>query len=237
MLTHIPDHETGTVTMQDLHAIITPSFLQRMCRARVPWPRTHHICGKELIAEFFSDDTRFTDAAEEAWPALKALSDHYGPDKVPDMTAFLPASEDPLFPEQAFGMHVLLDQAPRVLFQGIDGRWTSWFDEVVRTLYTYFYSLPSHIRSWARERWDARGATFEYWICIASEFNATMAHQENIWDQHHSAVRIEQLRRAVESSFDRRDPARDCYGFVSGLDEYTLIDLVSHVDPDEFWPF
>lgn len=109
--------------MQDLHALITPSLLKHMSRARLPWPHTHKVSGKELIKNLFTDtaSSRFADTvAQEAWPALKALSAHHP--KVPDMTHFLPAPSDPLFPELAFGMHVLLDQAPRVLFRGADGR-------------------------------------------------------------------------------------------------------------------
>lgn len=221
--------------MQDIDAIITPSLLQRMCRARIPWPSTHHISGKELMTEFFSDDTRFTDAAKDAWPALKALSSKYGPDTVPDMAGFLPVPQDPRFPEQAFGMHVLLDQAPRVLFKGIDGRWTSWFDKVARALYTSYYGLPARLMPWAREAWAGSGSTFEYWLCIASEFNATMAHQESVGDQQLSAIRIETLRRAVEDFSGHRDPARD--GSLPPLDEYSLVDIVTHVDLDQDWPF
>ncbi|POS75204.1 hypothetical protein DHEL01_v206406 [Diaporthe helianthi] len=225
--------------MQDLHAIITPSLLHRLYRARVPWPLTHHVSGKELIAEFFSADSSFTDAAQEAWPALKALSKQYGPDKVPDMTAFLPPPADPKFPEQAFGMHALLDQAPRVLFRGIDARWTSWFDRAARTLYTYFYGLPRQLRPWTRGRWDARDATFEYWICVASEFNASMAHRETVGDQELSAIRTEELRRAVVCHYRRRDPGRPARdgSLPPPLDEYSLVDLVTHIDLDRDWPF
>lgn len=219
--------------MQDVQAIITPLLLRQMCRARIPWAPTQHISGKEWVNEFFSDDSRFSDAVTVAWSALKALSHAYGPDTVPDVTGFLPSPKDPGFPEQAFGMHVLLDQAPRVLFKGIDGRWTSWFDRTARKLYGYYYSLPERLRPWTRDAWA--GATFEYWICIASEFNATMAHQESRGDQQLSATRIEQLRRMVEDFAGRRDPVRD--GSSPPLDEYSMVDIVSHVDLDQDWPF
>lgn len=226
-------HKAGTFVMQDVHSIITPLLLKQMWRARVPWPATHHISGKELVTEFFFDDSRFTTAVQGAWPALKALSHAYGPDTVPDMTGFLSSPEDPAFPEQAFGMHVLLDQAPRVLFKGIDGRWTSWFDKVARKLYEYYYSLPELLMPWAPEAWA--GSTFEYWICIASEFNATMTHQESRGDQRLSALRIEQLRRAVEGFSGHRDPARDSSS--PPLDEYSLVYVVTHVDLDQDWSF
>lgn len=226
-------NKAGTFVMQDVHSIITPLLLEQMWRARVPWPSTHHISGKELVTEFFSDDSRFSTAVQDAWPALKALSHAYGPGTIPDMTGFLPSPEDPGFPEQAFGMHVLLDQAPRVLFKGIDGRWTSWFDKVARSLYDYYYSLPERLTPWAADAWA--GSTFEYWICIASEFNATMAHQESRGDQRISALRIEQIRRAVEDFSGHRDPARD--GSSPPLDEYSLVYVVTHVDLDQEWSF
>ncbi|KAI3396512.1 hypothetical protein diail_12132 [Diaporthe ilicicola] len=218
--------------MQDLHSVITPLLLRQMSRARVPWPRTHRISGRELVTEFFSDDSRFSTAAKGAWPALRALSHAHGPGAIPDMTGFLPSPEDPEFPEQAFGIHVLLDQAPRVLFKGIDGRWTSWFDKTARKLYEYFYGLPERLRPWARDAWA--GSTFEYWACIAIEFNATMAHHESTGDQQLSAVHTEQLRRAVEGFSGHRDPIRDD---STPLDEYSMVKLVSHVDLHQDWSF
>lgn len=219
--------------MQDIQTIITPNLLRQMWRARIPWPPTHHISGKELVAEFFSDESRFSVPARDAWPALKALSHAYGPDAIPDMTGFLPSPEDRGFGEQAFGMHVLLDQAPRVLFKGIDGRWTSWFDKVARKLYEYYYSLPERLAPWAPDAWA--GSTFEYWVCIASEFNATMAHQESGEDQELSAHGIEILRRAVENYSGHRDPFRN--GKSQPLDEYSLVDAVAHVSLDQHWSF
>lgn len=219
--------------MQDVYSVITPSLLRQMWRARIPWPTTHHISGKELVTEFFSDDSRFTTAAKVAWPALKALSHAYGPDTVPDMTGFLPSPEDPGFPEQAFGMHVLLDQAPRVLFKGIDGRWTSWFDKIARKLYEYYYHLPERLRPWARGAWA--GSTFEYWVCAASEFNATMAHQESRGDQRLSALRTEQLRGAVECLSGHRDPFS--HGSSPPLNEYSMVSIVTHVHLDQNWSF
>ncbi|KAL1853568.1 hypothetical protein Daus18300_011772 [Diaporthe australafricana] len=219
--------------MHDLHSIITPLLLRQMSRARVPWPPTHRITGKELVTEFFSDDSRFSTAAKMAWPALQALSHIHGPGTVPDMTVFLPSPEDPEFPQQAFGMHVLLDQAPRVLFKSIDGRWTSWFDQIARKLYDFYYGLPERLRPWTRDVWA--GSTFEHWMCVAIEFNATMAHHESTGDQRLSAARMEQLRRAVEGYSGHRDPVRD--GSTPPLDEYSMIDIVSHVDLDQDWPF
>lgn len=226
-------NKAGIVIMQDLHSIITPSLLLQMWRARIPWLPTHHISGKELMTEFFSDDSRFTTAAQAAWPALKALSRAYGPDTIPDMTEFLPSPENFVFAEHAFGMHVLLDQAPRVLFKGIDGRWTSWFDKVARKLYEYYYSLPERLRPWTQEAWA--GSSFEYWICVASELNATMAHRESEWDQRLSEVGIEQLRRAVEGFSGHRDPFRG--GSSPRLDEYSMVRIVTHVDLDQDWSF
>ncbi|KAJ0120954.1 hypothetical protein J7T55_015693 [Diaporthe amygdali] len=219
--------------MQDLHSIITSAFLRQMCLARVPWPSTHHISGKELVTEFFSDDYRFLTAAKAAWPVLKAITQAYGPNTIPDMTYFLPSPEVHEFPEQAFGMHVLLDQAPRVLFKGIDGRWTSWFDKIAGKLYKYYYGLPEHQRPWTRGAWT--GATFEYWACVAIEFNSTMAHHESTADQQLSATNTEQLRCAVENFSGHRDPVRD--GSSPPLDEYSMVDIVSHVDLGRDWAF
>lgn len=75
-------------------------------------------------------------------------------------------------------------------------------------------------------------------MCIALEFNTTTAHQESAGDQQVSVSRIEELRRAVELYYNRRDPFREPDGSLTLLDEHGLIDMVSYVGVDEeFWPF
>lgn len=228
-----PDQPVPKETMKDLHSVITPSLLRQMHQARIPWARMRHITGKEMIREFFTGASHFMETAKPAWPALKAISEAYGPpaDNVPDMMSFLPDPRDPGFPEQAFGMHVLIDQAPRLLFSGVDGRWTSWFDTLARKLYERFYDLDRDLQPWRRERWAE--TSFDYWVCLAMQFNASMTHQESVQAQEMSEDYLEELRRAVEHRTGHRDPARD--PSEPAVDEYSFIKMVTGVDPDLEW--
>lgn len=83
---------------------------------RVPWPKTQKIAPKAVMVGFFGEGLDVMDNAKVAWPALKAPSSVYGPNRVPDLMPFLPLPEHPDCPTQAFGMHVLEDQAPRLLW-------------------------------------------------------------------------------------------------------------------------
>ncbi|KAF3766458.1 hypothetical protein M406DRAFT_322386, partial [Cryphonectria parasitica EP155] len=198
--------------MIDLHAIITPSLLEQLAQARIPWSKDEIVTGNAMINENFSDEITLSRRAHIAWPALVAISEKYGPHTVPDMTSFLPPVEAPTFPEQALGLQVLLDQCPRILFSGVDGRWTSYFDRIVRRLYDEFFGghvLPEQ-RPWARNRWP--DASFEYWFCAAWELTASMAHQESVPHQEDSVAGVERLRCLVEAHAGVRDPVRDSDG-------------------------
>lgn len=218
--------------MADLHNLITPQLLRDLAHARRPWRKTDAISGNAMINDFMSE-SEFTPRAAAAWPALLALSRTYGPSTVPDTTRFLPPPASDAFPEQALGLHVLLDQCPRVLFRGAHGRWTSWFDSVVRRLYGYFHALPAQQRPWARQRWA--DASFEYWFCVASEFNASMAHQESRSHQGDSAAFMGELRCAVEAYAGVRDPNGDDEGKWTNV--YAFPRVVMGVDVDRHWSF
>lgn len=219
--------------MKDLHAIITPSLLKQLGHARRPWPKTGPISGDAIMAQFVLDEPDFTSHAASAWPALLTLSHVYGPSTVPDVTGFLPPPTSDGFPEQALGMHVLLDQCPRVLFKGVHGRWTSWFDKVVRKLYAFFHGLPEPLRPWTRARWA--DASFEYWFCAATEFYASMAHQESQAHQEASAAFMEELRGAVEKHAGQRDPVRD--DAARWKDVYAMPRVLQDVDLSRHWAF
>ncbi|KUI53335.1 hypothetical protein VP1G_00809 [Cytospora mali] len=94
--------------MEDPLSVITPVLLRQIHQARILRARTQLITGKEIVLVFFSDDPGFTDAIRAAWPPLKAISEAYGLDKFPDMMSFLPNPKVLGFPDQAFGMHVLV---------------------------------------------------------------------------------------------------------------------------------
>lgn len=234
--------------MKDLDTIITPSLLEQLSHARIPWPRQEPISGDALMESYFGGEDDFTSRAAIAWPALLALSQAYGPSRsspsttVPDVTRFLPDPASATFPAQALGLHVLLDQSPRVLLRGADARWTSWFDAVVRRLYDFLRALPEPQRPWARARWQgaaagagAAAASFEYWFCVAWEFNASMAHQESRAHQAASAAAMGSLRGEVEAFSGRRDPGRD--DAARRRDVYAFPRLIEGVDLGRRWAF
>lgn len=151
MVRSTADSSVSTATIDDLHSVIMPASLRKWSRIRIPWTREHAATGKELLSAQYSENPDLVDAIKVAWPVLKALSEFYGPGRIPDMMKFLPNPEEPEFPEQVLGMLALLDQAPKVLFQGSDERWTSWFDQIDRKFYEQLHALDR-----AQGPWDRR---------------------------------------------------------------------------------
>lgn len=96
-----------------------------------------------------------------AMAALKHLST-IDTTTILDLMAVLPQPESPYFPEQAFGLLLLLDQAPRSLLGGVDERWqVSYFDPLTLKLVKHFETLPYGLRPDSKARWiDEKGYDF-----------------------------------------------------------------------------
>lgn len=198
--------------MHDLRSIITPELLERMVAARFPWPATERISHRTVLDEFFGTDEHFARAARAiAWPALKAVS-AVGPHAVPDLTGCLPVPADAAYPRRALGLHVLLDQAPRVLFRGVDARWTAYFDRVVAALFdAQRRELPPSLWPWARGRWEGvegQGASFEYWVVVHWTWNSALTHRESVARQE-EALASKQLLEFIRAPYNHISSMRD----------------------------
>lgn len=54
---------------------------------------------------------------------------------IPDLVDYLPDPSDALYPEQTLALILLLDQSPREIYTGVDGRYMyGFFDDVCRKL-------------------------------------------------------------------------------------------------------
>ncbi|EOO03861.1 hypothetical protein UCRPA7_626 [Phaeoacremonium minimum UCRPA7] len=203
-----------------------------MVDGRFPWPRTEPVSHRSMLEEFFGTDENFTKAARVAWPALKALS-NIGPDVIPDLTKVLPPPDDKAYPEQAIGLHVLIDQAPRVLFHGIDARWVSYFDKVVEELFDTQSKLPKKLQPWQPERWS--DASFEYWVIVHSTWNSALTHRESVAKQQEALQMGEDNRVAIEKWSGKKDPARGDDSIRKDI--YAFPKLVTVIDFHDFDTF
>jgi uncharacterized protein (DUF924 family) len=198
----------------DLKPVITHDLLIKLYRARLPWEINEKIAPRDIVYEIFENISGFYAIAVDAWPALKAISTH-GPDSIPDMYACLPTPGHPEFLQLSLGMHVLLDQATRYLFHGIDKRWMVWFDLVAREYSRKLRETLVVKQLYARAHWTE--ASFEYWLCTLWLLNTIAVHSEELTDQEDGIVWTEHMRRELEKHTGKRDPARDQDGLQDDI--------------------
>jgi uncharacterized protein (DUF924 family) len=194
--------------MATLSSLITPSVLKKVAHARVPYPKDQPIDFNTAGQEIFSDEYLERNTRDIVWPVLVALS-KLGLSNVPDLFSFLPAPTDPEFPEQCFGLVVLLDQGPRLFCKGIDGRWVGYFDKLSYRLTDAWRALPAHQRpdSWARWR-DEVGARIDHWAVARLFFTAPLAHGEILSYQEIAVTSNEHLRELIETHTGEVDANR-----------------------------
>ncbi|KPM38728.1 hypothetical protein AK830_g7837 [Neonectria ditissima] len=198
----------------DLKSLITPSLLMLLAEAELPYSKTEFLNFTQ-VAETMSG-SHFKEACEAstARAALVALSKLSPDGSIPptlDLMAFLPPPPSPEFPQQCYGLQILLDQASRVLFDGIDGRWQSaYFGPLARQLAGQWYALPGPLRpdSWARWRDDAGVSSFDYWVVAQLTWSAPFLHTEDLDSQRIGLALAEETRAAVEAHAGVTDPYR-----------------------------
>ncbi|KAK5991987.1 hypothetical protein PT974_05383 [Cladobotryum mycophilum] len=194
---------------QDLKSVLTPSLFKTLAEARAPFsksePLDFNLVGQQIFG-FSSYDSKIRGPA---WPALVALSET-GLDNVPDLMSFLPDPSSPEFPQQCFGLVELLDQAPRALFRGVDGRWIdAYFGVLSQRLADAWYALPAEQRPDAWPRWrDEVKVSFDYWVIVRFFFAAVFVHSESIQHQNIGLAMNEELRQLAESRTGETDPNR-----------------------------
>ncbi|KAK7423027.1 hypothetical protein QQX98_001317 [Neonectria punicea] len=199
---------------RDLNSVITPSLLTLMAEAQLPYSKTGPLDFTEVTASMLGP--RFKDAckASTARAALVALSKLSPGGTIPptlDLMSLLPAPSSRDFPQQCYGLQILLDQASRVLLDGIDGRWQSaYFGPLARQLAGQWYALPGSLRpdTWTRWRDDVGVSSFDYWVVAQLTWSAPFLHAEDLDSQKIGLVLAEETRAAVEAYTGTIDPYR-----------------------------
>jgi uncharacterized protein (DUF924 family) len=196
---------------KDLASLLTPTLFHQIIKNLAPWPAQERLDFKEVTRFVIYGENK---AGEEVlrqicWPVLKALS-MFGLDHVPNLLQFLPPPESKVFPEQAMGLQLLLDQATRALLRGTDARWRgAYFDVLSRKFAKQLLDIPSTLRADAQSRWvDERGVSFDYWLIMKHWFIAPFTHSEDLADHEIARELIEGGRVEVEKFLGKTDPYR-----------------------------
>ncbi|RFU26061.1 hypothetical protein B7463_g10266, partial [Scytalidium lignicola] len=123
---------------------------------------------------------------------------------------FLPPPESKLFPEQALGLQLLIDQAPRLLFQGVNSRWVGgYFDIISLDLAKRFASMPDTLKAYNLNRWAGGvGATFGFWAVARFWFLAPLVYSESLATHDLADELIESTRLDIEKFAGKTDPYR-----------------------------
>lgn len=104
-------------------------------------------------------------------------------------------------------MIILLDQAPRALLQGIDGRYTNdYFDVLALRLSKQLMALPEDQRIDGKSRWiEELGYSWSHWIALRFWFIAPFAHSESIADQDFQTTAMQETRLEIEKQTGKKD--------------------------------
>ncbi|KAK3983817.1 hypothetical protein QBC44DRAFT_338031 [Cladorrhinum sp. PSN332] len=202
--------------------ILTPRLLALLVKHRLPYHKASPINFSHFGRDIFLADPFGPLVRERVWPVLIALS-KIGLDDMPDLTTYLPPPLDPTYPIQCLGLLLLLDNCPRLLFRGIDHRWTyAYFNEISQRVAEAWYNLPRGLRPDTWERWHNHfGAELDYWIGVRFWFGVPFVHSERLEHQEIAVKLTEETRAKVEEVSGEIDPYRaqrkqvlsDLYGF------------------------
>ncbi len=152
----------------------------------MPYPKDHRLDVHEVIEKGEFNGRLFL-------PVLQALS-QLGIEQVKKIdfltTGILPDPEDPTFPEYALGLILILDQAPRTVFKGVDTRYSySFFGPMAIKLIRRLKDLPPHLVPYNRDRWVRElGYPIDHWFFALFWFMAPITHSELLVDQEYQVT-------------------------------------------------
>lgn len=150
--------------------------------------------------------------------ALKPLTTIPLPE-FPPLLPFIASPNSPNFPRQVLGAHILLDQAPRLLFSGVNNRWTfGFFQDLTMKLAQELSKLSEHQQPQRSSRWQTLGYNFEGAWMRAFLMSTAYVHSEDLQDQLFGQRMCEQERKIAEDHYGVEDPTR-------ALDEEDKSDL------------
>jgi hypothetical protein len=201
---------------------INPNLFRLLVQSRLPFSRTEPLeFGVTIRTIFNGSHPGIRPHYDTVWPVLKCISE-LGLDEVPDLMSFLPPIGDSEFPEQALGLQLLLDQAPRAFCQGVDVRYTyMYFGELAIKFAQQLQTLPEHLNPASWSRWK-NIVTIDYFVLVRLWFGAPFAHHEATGKENIAFTNA--TRKLVEETLGVQDPFRnkpeerwDLYGFPKML--------------------
>ncbi|GKU05907.1 hypothetical protein FLAG1_06702 [Fusarium langsethiae] len=197
---------------EDLTSLITPALLAQIAEGYLPFPKDKDLNFSDVRSEETSEHFKkicISSTAKDALISLSRLSpDATLPDL--DLMSLLPPPTSVDFPQQCFGLQLLLDQTSRILFTDVDARWQSgYFGPLGRQLAGQWYALPEEQQPHKFETWQAAGCTsFSYWVATQTMWAAPFLHAEDLESQTTGLDLSEELRRSVEKYTGVKDPYR-----------------------------
>lgn len=228
-LERFPSYVTGRlVEMADqMSTFLTPDLFETLVNAKLPFSMTEPLDFEDVGQKQFKGKAPIpSNVSERVWPILEALS-KLGLDSIPDLLQFLPPIADDAFPRQALGLQLLLDQMPRSLLKGIDGRWRSAYFDVISLKYAQTLDkLPEEQKPWSWSRWKTF-ATLDFWVLARTWYICPFVHSDNAPEHGRALIFTEETRTVVEKETGTIDPYRaergaimsDIYGVSSMLKE------------------
>ncbi|KAF4343642.1 hypothetical protein FBEOM_2382 [Fusarium beomiforme] len=201
-------------SQDSLSSVITPSLLMQLTDAYLPYSKTEELDFAAAQSDDFNANFKKVCEESNAREALVALSklSHNGIPPTPeelDLMSLLPKRTSPEFPEQCFGLQLLLDQASRVLLTGIEVRWqVAYFGPLARRLAGQWYALRRDLRpyTWKRWKFDAGVTSFSYWVSTQVMWAAPFLHAEDLGSQQIGLELSNELRLTVEEYTYTHDP-------------------------------
>ena len=198
---------------ESLTSLVTSALLTQITEGYLPFSKTEELNFSDVEAKETQEHFQSICKSSNARQALIALSQLSPDATLPDLDlmSLLPEPTAKEFPQQCFGLQLLLDQASRILLPGIDARWQSgYFGPLGRQLAGQWYALPEEQRPYKWRRGQDMGITsFSYWVATQVMWAAPFLHAEDLESQQIGLDLSEELRQAVEKRTEKNDPYRE----------------------------
>ncbi|RBR07082.1 uncharacterized protein FIESC28_10828 [Fusarium coffeatum] len=222
---------------EPLTSLVTPALLAQIAEGYLPFSKTEELNFSDVESKETQEHFHSVCKSSNARQALITLSQLSPDAALPDLDlmTLLPVPTAKDFPQQCFGLQLLLDQASRILFPGIDARWQSgYFGPLGRCLAGQWYALPEEQRPDKWRRWQDMDVTsFSYWVATQVMWAAPFLHAEDLESQQIGLDLSEELRRAVEERTGKNDPYRETRDVTLKDDLLFLREVVKGPPVDE----
>lgn len=209
----------------DLTTILDPSLLTKLVSLFFPWPPSDEPEAASIRDLYYSPSSNLPKSIHAlcASSVFEPLLDVFGETSIADLTSHDLLQSPPSansFPQQALGLALLLDAAPR-LSEGFPGqaRLTHAISGPLATrLAGQLFTLPASLRPDSPERLrninlhvgdEGKGElSYAHTALMRLWLYAPLIHSEDYADQHLASGLLESLRRDTEAHYGVRDPTR-----------------------------